>query len=86
MILLLQLAAWLLLAYYGAASLIYAILLVQSILATREHRRRLVSLRHDRSLDGPLSPPISILVPARNEQAGIVESVTSLLALDYPEI
>ena len=82
----LQFAAWLLCVYYVAVNLIYAILLVQSILATREHRRLLISLRHDRSLDAPLSPPISILVPARNEQAVIVDSVTSLLALDYPEI
>ena len=32
----------------------------------------------------PLAPPISILVPAYNEAAGIVESVRSLLALEYP--
>jgi cellulose synthase/poly-beta-1,6-N-acetylglucosamine synthase-like glycosyltransferase len=67
-------------------NLIYAILLVESIRATLEHRRLRSALRYDRTLDAPLSPPISILVPARNEQAGIVESVTSLLALDYPEI
>lgn len=85
-ILLLQIGAWLLCVYYGAVNLIYAILLMQSIMATREHRRLLATLRHDRSLDAPLSPPISVLVPARNEQTGIVESVTSLLALDYPEI
>lgn len=32
----------------------------------------------------PLTPPVSILLPAYNEQAGIVESVRSLLDLRYP--
>lgn len=32
----------------------------------------------------PLTPGISVLVPAYNEEAGIVESVRSLLALRYP--
>ena len=33
----------------------------------------------------PLTPPISVIVPAFNEETGIVESVRSLLALRYPE-
>jgi cellulose synthase/poly-beta-1,6-N-acetylglucosamine synthase-like glycosyltransferase len=33
----------------------------------------------------PLTPPISVLLPAFNEQASIIESVRSLLALRYPE-
>ena len=33
----------------------------------------------------PPTPPVSVLLPAYNEQAGIVESVRSLLALRYPE-
>ncbi len=33
----------------------------------------------------PLTPPISILLPGYNEEAGVVESVRSLLSLRYPE-
>ena len=33
----------------------------------------------------PLTPPMSVLVPAHNEEAGIIGSVRSLLALNYPE-
>jgi cellulose synthase/poly-beta-1,6-N-acetylglucosamine synthase-like glycosyltransferase len=49
--------------------------------------------RHERAysaaaeaFSSPLTPPISILVPAYNEESGIVESVRSLLALRYPEL
>jgi len=39
-----------------------------------------------RVLRSPLTPPISVLVPAHNEAAGIADSVRSLLALDYPHM
>ena len=39
----------------------------------------------DEALASPLTPPISILLPAYNEEAGVVESVHSLLQLRYPE-
>jgi cellulose synthase/poly-beta-1,6-N-acetylglucosamine synthase-like glycosyltransferase len=37
-----------------------------------------------RLLRSPFTPPISVLAPAYNEQANIVENVRSLLMLDYP--
>ena len=37
-----------------------------------------------RMIRSPLAPPISVLVPACNEAAGIADSVRSLLALEYP--
>jgi cellulose synthase/poly-beta-1,6-N-acetylglucosamine synthase-like glycosyltransferase len=39
----------------------------------------------DEALASPLTPPVSMLLPAYNEEAGIVESVHSLLSLRYPE-
>jgi cellulose synthase/poly-beta-1,6-N-acetylglucosamine synthase-like glycosyltransferase len=86
MILFLMLAAWTLPFYYALTNLIYVFLLYHSIRATKEHHRLLLSLRSDTTLKTPLCPPISILVPARNEEASIVEVVNSMLALDYPEI
>lgn len=38
----------------------------------------------DEALASPLTPGISVLLPAYNEEAGIVPSVQSLLALRYP--
>jgi cellulose synthase/poly-beta-1,6-N-acetylglucosamine synthase-like glycosyltransferase len=37
-----------------------------------------------RLLRSPLTPPISILAPAFNEEANVEENVRSLLMLDYP--
>jgi cellulose synthase/poly-beta-1,6-N-acetylglucosamine synthase-like glycosyltransferase len=55
--------------------------------------RRVTHYRRARDYSGaeeafasPLTPPISVLLPAYNEEAGIVESVRSLLALRYPEL
>jgi cellulose synthase/poly-beta-1,6-N-acetylglucosamine synthase-like glycosyltransferase len=38
----------------------------------------------DEAFASPLTPPVSILLPAYNEETGIVDSVRSLLALRYP--
>lgn len=37
------------------------------------------------TLRSPLAPSISVLVPAYNEGAGIIDTVRSLLAVDYPK-
>lgn len=57
--------------------------------AWREVTRHLRRRHYDRvagAFASPLTPAISILVPAFNEEPGIVESVRSLLGLRYPEI
>lgn len=46
-------------------------------------RSRTTNLRV--TLRSPLAPSVSVLVPGHNEEAGIVDSVRSLLALDYPD-
>lgn len=38
-----------------------------------------------RRMQSPLTPPISLVVPAHNEGSGIIESARSLLMLNYPE-
>ncbi|MGH7510172.1 MAG: glycosyltransferase family 2 protein [Gemmatimonadales bacterium] len=39
---------------------------------------------HRRLLRSPLTPPVSVLAPAFNEELNVVENVRSLLMLDYP--
>lgn len=82
----LQTSNYLLFLYYLASNFIYLGLLVASIAATVAQQRRLANLWLDRLRASTLAPPISVLVPAHNEEKNIVESVRSLLALDYPEL
>ena len=49
------------------------------------HRRERGYAATEEAFASPLTPPVSVLLPAYNEEAGIVESVRSLLALRYPE-
>ena len=59
--------------YYLVSNLIYLCLLVVAIFATAAHQRRLASIRLERLKASPLAPPISLLVPAHNEEMTIVE-------------
>ena len=70
--------------YYFFSNLIYVVLLFAAIWASRVHRRQLAGTRLTHLMGSPLTPTISLLVPAHNEEKSIVESVHSLLELDYP--
>lgn len=72
--------------YFLAINTIYLVLLLLSFGAVR---RRLRAIRFDdfRGIHASgLAPPISILVPAHNEEKTIVQSVRALLALRYPKL
>ncbi len=72
--------------YYLASNLTYLALLVVALLSSREHHQHLASLRLERMKLSPLTPPITLIAPAHNEEASIVPAVRSLLRLDYPEL
>jgi cellulose synthase/poly-beta-1,6-N-acetylglucosamine synthase-like glycosyltransferase len=74
----------LLFLYYLGVNLIYLALLIAAIRSSVLHQQRLASVRLERMKTSPFAPPISLLVPAHNEEKTIVESVHSFLALDYP--
>lgn len=82
----LALFSLLLTGYFVIANTIY---LVQMLVAFRAVRRRLKALAFEdfREIrESGLAPPISILVPAYNEGRSIIDSVRSLLALQYPRL
>lgn len=59
------------------------------ISATIDLRRSRVRSRHRlwrRMLSSPLTPKVSVLVPAYNEEVTIKESLTQILALTYPNL
>lgn len=77
-------AQYLFLLYFIALNVGYIGLNLVALTAMRRH---LLAHRFD-NLPGPYSgfePPVSILVPAYNEEQTIAASVRSMLQLDYPE-
>lgn len=72
--------------YYLASNLSYLALLLIALLSSRAHHQHLASLRLERIKSSPLTPPITVIAPAHNEEASIIPSVRSLLRVDYPEL
>ncbi len=75
----------LVLGYFSALSLFY---LISSVLAFRFLRRyalRLRSLDVDDLITSGAAPPVTLIVPAYNEERSCVASLQALLTLNYPE-
>jgi cellulose synthase/poly-beta-1,6-N-acetylglucosamine synthase-like glycosyltransferase len=72
------------LAYFAVLSLSYVLVNYWGFRAIRLHARRLSQFALTSSLERNAYIPISILVPAYNEEKSIVASVHSLLSLHYP--
>ena len=74
------------LAYFMAVNGFYLILLVSSLLELRRHMLLITDESRHLLLSSTLSPTISILAPAYNEEATIETSLRALLALQYPNL
>jgi cellulose synthase/poly-beta-1,6-N-acetylglucosamine synthase-like glycosyltransferase len=76
----------LVLLYFFLINTQYLILMVVGFLETRRahHAAQWRDVR--RLMRSPLTPPISVIAPAYNEEANIAVSVRSLLMLNYPEL
>lgn len=66
--------------------LFYIFLLVASLHGAYVQPRRGQLLMSELLLASEAAPPVTVLVPAHNEEAGIVESVNALLGLRYPYV
>lgn len=73
------------LIYFILVNCSYTFLLVISIFKTREILQRLSFTDHETIFNSRLTPAVSILVPAYNEEITIVETIKSLLLLKYPK-
>jgi cellulose synthase/poly-beta-1,6-N-acetylglucosamine synthase-like glycosyltransferase len=70
------------LVYFAAINLSYLVLIALASIDFRaQHRRREAIVE---TFGGALTPGVSLLVPAYNEEVGIVTSVQALLSLRYP--
>lgn len=86
MIRLLEIANHALFWYYFVCNLAYLAMLLIALKTSALHQHRLKSHRLSWIKDTPLSPPITVIAPAHNEEKSIRVAVRNLLDLDYPEL
>src|SRR5437879_3849410 len=72
--------------YYLASNVCYLFMLLIALKTSARHQRLLESYRLGWIKETSLAPPISIIVPAHNEEKSIRVAVRKLLELDYPEL
>lgn len=72
--------------FYGVLlSVLYVTLAVLAYINILRHKRKYTSREERILLKHPeIAPPISIVAPAFNEEVIVIDSVTTLLGLDYP--
>lgn len=72
--------------YYLASNAAYLVMLLIALKTSARHHHLLESYRLGWMKNTTLAPPISIIVPAHNEEKSIRVAVRKLLELDYPEL
>jgi len=72
--------------YYLASNLAYLAMLLIALKTSAAHQHKLESYRLNWIADTPMAPPITLIVPAHNEEASIRIAVRNLLELDYPKL
>ncbi len=80
-----QATGWL---FIGYSLLINSSFLLLTVLAVADfvgYRRRSDFAAYDETFGEPLARGVSVLMPAYNEEATIVESVRAMLAMRYPD-
>jgi cellulose synthase/poly-beta-1,6-N-acetylglucosamine synthase-like glycosyltransferase len=77
-------ADWAIFAYFVALNSSYLVLICLAGLEFGRHLRRVPFAGADDMFRSPLTLPVSLIVPAHNEGAGIVAAVQAMTALRYP--
>jgi len=71
--------------YVGSISLVYLALMVLGFFVLRNTRNHLTDAERIALLKSPLTPSVSVVAPAFNEAATIVQSVRAMLSLHHPD-
>lgn len=71
------------LCYFLLLDLVYAILFSISFYDSGSYARKLMLGGHESVMRSPFTPPISLIIPAYNEEATIVASVDAMRLLEY---
>jgi cellulose synthase/poly-beta-1,6-N-acetylglucosamine synthase-like glycosyltransferase len=80
----LRVSDWLIFAYFVALNSSYLVLILMAGLEFGKHLRRAPFAGADDMFRSPLTLPVSVIVPAYNEGAGIVAAVQAMTSLRYP--
>jgi len=70
--------------YFVFVNIVYISMLLIAFGAIRKYSHHIQSLEMKTIFLSPFAKPVSLLVPAYNEQASIVQSLKSILQLQYP--
>lgn len=73
-------------AYYGLVNLTYTALLTVSLFVVLRHIRRIRYSPFRDFISSSETPPVTILIPAYNEERVILQSVRSALSVNYPYV
>lgn len=76
----------LIVSYFFIGNGVYTLLMVMSLAAVWLYNRRLAYQDMDELRESPVTPPVTIVIPAWNEEQIIVEATESILQTDYPEL
>ncbi|WP_042347104.1 glycosyltransferase family 2 protein [Bacillus massiliigorillae] len=76
---------WIIFIYMTSVILTYSTMLIIALIQFKKIRNLNVNEQDDEYIDTMFSKPVSIIVPAYNEEVGIIDSIHSLLSLRYPQ-
>ncbi|MCM3725537.1 glycosyltransferase [Neobacillus cucumis] len=76
--------AWFIAVYMVIVIIFYSVILIISCFQLRKEYQLDRIQAYEDYLDEIYTKPVSIIVPAYNEEAGIIQSVRSLLSVNYP--
>ena len=76
--------AWFIAVYMVIVIVFYTTILVISLFQLRKEYKLDRTQAYEDYMDEFYTKPVSIIVPAYNEEAGIIQSVRSLLSVNYP--
>jgi cellulose synthase/poly-beta-1,6-N-acetylglucosamine synthase-like glycosyltransferase len=73
------------LVYFLISAAVYTVLMLLSLYTVTLHSRVARRLGYGNLSDSPVTPPVTLIIPAYNEQDAVVATATSMLELNYPE-
>ena len=71
--------------YFLVGNGTYTVLMVISFVSVWLYQKRIGYAGIQEVRESPVTPPVSVIVPAYNEENSILLTVDSLMALDYPD-